>query len=82
MRIYVVESAPVYEYVQSKIMIVNKVLLISVKIPVPYTLSGKIRSFGWFHIPLLDPGYGGVVMEQGRDEVRLVLLVVKYKFVD
>jgi hypothetical protein len=56
-------------------MIGNKVLLISVEYQ--FTKSGKIRSFGWFHIPLLDPGYGGVVMEQGGDEVRLILLVVK-----
>jgi len=61
-------------------MIGKKILIISVGYQ--YTLSGKIRSFGWFHIPLLDPGYGGVVMEQGGDEVRLILLIVKHKLVD
>jgi hypothetical protein len=58
----------------------NNVLPISVEYQ--FVISGKIRSFGWFHISLLDPGYGRVVMEQGGDEVRLVLLVVKHKFVD
>jgi hypothetical protein len=60
MRIYIIESAPVYEYVQSTITIGNKVLLISVEYQYRAHYQEKSVPFVGFTSPCWILGMAGL----------------------